>query len=215
MNGKLGDGRPLSASMAPQLTPVEVVGLTNVTDIAVGRNHTCAIVGGTERWCWGRNEHSQLGNEAAGSQSSVPVPVIGSTPKPPVVVTPPVVATPTLKPPVVTPKPAAPSILYSSSARRIGSSRTVTIATLVCPAGSTACTVTLPRTVTVTIKRKPYSFAVTAPRSVRAGRRASVRITLSRGAATRLQGRTATVKLGTTRKTVKQKITAPPPKRRR
>jgi hypothetical protein len=216
-NGKLGDGRPLNAAMPPQLTPVEVVGLTNVTAIAVGRSHTCAVVGAAERWCWGRNEHGQLGNEAAGSQSSVPVPVIGASPKPPVVVTPPVVVPP--KPPVVVaPKPVAPSILFSSSARKISSARTVTVATLVCPAG-TACKVSLPRSVTVTIKRKSFTFAVTAPKSVRAGRRASVTITLSRTAAKRLRGQVATVKLtitlGATRKTVRQKITAPAVKRRR
>jgi len=220
MNGKLGDGRPLNAAMPPQLTPVEVVGLTNVTDVAVGRGHTCALVGGTERWCWGSNQHGQLGNEAAGSQSSVPVPVIGSSPKPPVAPVPPVVPAPAPKPPVVvTPKPVAPSILVSSSARRISSARVVTVATLVCPAGA-ACKVTLPKTVAVRIKRKSFTFAVTAPRSVRAGRRASVTIKLSRTAAKRLRGKVATVKLtiglGATRTTVRQKITATaPPKQRR
>ncbi len=218
MNGRLGDGRALNASMPPQLTPVEVVGLTNVTDIAVGRNHTCAIVGNAERWCWGRNEHGQLGNEAAGSQSSVPVPVIGSSPKPPVVVviTPVVVPKPKPKLPVGgVPKSVAPSILFSSTARTINRARVVTVATLVCPVGA-ACKVTLPKTVTFKIKRKSYTFGVVAPKSVRPGRRASVTVKLSSKAAERLQGRVATVKLaitlGATRKTVKQKITAPAPR---
>lgn len=217
-NGRLGDGRPIVNSQGPQLTPVEVVGLSNVTAIAVGRSHTCAIVGATERWCWGRNEHGQLGNEAAGSQSSVPVPVIGSSPKPPVVVKPIVVVVPKPKPPVTKPAPksAAPQILSSSSARTINRRRVVTVATLVCPAG-TACKVTLPSTVTFKIKRKSFTFGVVAPKSVRAGRRAGVTVKLSSKAAKRLQGRVATVKLtiklASTTRTVKQKITAPAPRR--
>jgi hypothetical protein len=61
-----------------------------------------------------------------------------------------------------------------------------------------------------------FSLAVTAPRSVRAGRRVNVKVTPSRKAATRLRGETATVRttirLGTTTKSVAQKITAPAPK---
>ena len=133
-NGRLGDGRQIVNSAGYQLTPVKVVSLTNVTAIAVGRSHSCAIVGTAERWCWGRNEHGQLGNEAAGSETSVPVPVIGASPKPPVAPLPkpaPVVPKP---PVVVKPKPVAPQILVAGTTRTISRTRTAAIATLVCPA---------------------------------------------------------------------------------
>ena len=189
---------------------------TNVTAIATGARHTCAIVGASERWCWGSNQYGALGNEAVeGGQTSVPVRTLGSTPKaptPPPVVVPPVVKPPVVaKPPVA--KPAAPSITWSRRARKISRSRTVTIATLSCPASVTrGCAVRVGKTVSVTIKRKTYTLTVTAPKAVKAGRRASVVVKLSRSAAKRLKDRTATVRLsialGTTRKTASQKITA-------
>jgi alpha-tubulin suppressor-like RCC1 family protein len=216
-NGRLGDGRAIVNSQGPQLTPVKVVNLTNVTAIAVGRSHSCAIVRTAERWCWGSNDHGQLGNEAVGSQSSVPVPVIGASPKPPVVVKPVVVVPPKPKPPVTkpTPKVVAPQILVRNGTRTIGRTRTATIATLVCPAGwaGGSCKVTAGASVSVRIGRKFYSVSVTAPRSVRAGRNATVTVKLSRKAATKLRGKTATVRvmvrLGSTSKRVEQKITAP------
>ena len=217
-NGRLGEGRPIGNSLPLQLTPVEVIGLSNITAIGVGRSHTCAIVADKQRWCWGANDHGQLGNDTVSGSSSVPVPVIGSSPKPPVVVKPTVVVTPKPKPPVAkpTPKPAAPQILFSPSARTINRRRVVTVATLICPAGA-ACKVTLPTTVAFKIKRKSFTFGVAAPKLVRSGRRANVTVKLSSKAAKRLQGRVATVKLtiklGSTTKTVKQKITAPAPRR--
>jgi hypothetical protein len=166
----------------------------------------------------GSNDHGQLGNEAVGSQSSVPVPVVGASPKSPVVVPPkpaPVVPKPLV---VVKPKPVAPQILVASLTRTISRTRTATIATLVCPSGwaGGSCKVTAGKTVNVLIGRKLFTVAVTAPKSVRAGRRVNVTVKLSRKAAKRLRGKTATVRttirLGSTTKTVSQKITAPMPK---
>jgi alpha-tubulin suppressor-like RCC1 family protein len=215
-NGRLGDGRPINPGIGgTQGTPVQVSGLTNVTAIATGARHTCAIVGASERWCWGSNQFGALGNEAVeGGQTSVPVRTLGSTPKAPTpapVPKPPVVTPPVVKPPVV--KPVAPRITWSTRARKLSRSRTVTIATLSCPATATkACAVKLAKTVKVTIKRKTYTLTVTAPKSVKAGRKVSVTVKLSRSAAKRLKDRTATVRLsialGTTRTTVSQKITA-------
>jgi alpha-tubulin suppressor-like RCC1 family protein len=215
-NGRVGGGGAITPGGGDvALTPVQVVGISNVTDIAVGRSHTCAIVGTSERWCWGSNQYGSLGNEAAGGQTSVPVPVIGSAPKPPappvVVVKPPVVVVPRPTTPVV-PKAVAPSITWSSKVRRLSRTRTVTVATLSCPATApAACRVVAPTTATFRIGRKSYALAVTAPRSVRAGRRGSVSVKLSRKAAGRLSGRTATVRiavvLGATRKTTAQRIT--------
>jgi len=44
-------------------TPVQVIGLTDVTDIAAGRNHTVALKTDGTVWEWGANSFGQLGAE--------------------------------------------------------------------------------------------------------------------------------------------------------
>jgi hypothetical protein len=44
------------------LTPVEVVGLSGVTDIHTGAHHSCAVVAGGEVRCRGNNDWRQLGD---------------------------------------------------------------------------------------------------------------------------------------------------------
>jgi alpha-tubulin suppressor-like RCC1 family protein len=44
-----------------------------VTAVAVGIGHTCAVVNGGV-WCWGLNDHGQLGNAAA-TETWVPMAV--------------------------------------------------------------------------------------------------------------------------------------------
>ena len=64
--GQLGDG-----STGDRDTPVEVSGLIgNVTAIATGLRHTCAVTdaGGVE--CWGRNNWGQLGDESLNDRLS-------------------------------------------------------------------------------------------------------------------------------------------------
>jgi len=58
--------------------PVAVVGLTSdVSAIAAGYHHSCAIVGGGEKiWCWGGNGDGSLGNNSTNA-SMVPVEVVG------------------------------------------------------------------------------------------------------------------------------------------
>jgi hypothetical protein len=59
-------------------TPVTVPGITTATQVAVGRNHTCAVLtDGTVR-CWGDGTSGQLGNGSTVS-SSTPVQVSGIT----------------------------------------------------------------------------------------------------------------------------------------
>lgn len=71
--GQLGNGQ--SGSATPVTTPVDVVGLSaNVTDIAAGANHSCAIVGGSVK-CWGYNYYGQLGNGTSGTHDPYPSPV--------------------------------------------------------------------------------------------------------------------------------------------
>ena len=86
--GQLGNGVPWQPAGQSSSVPVAVVNLTGATSIATSGSHTCATVGGTQAWCWGSNQHGKLGNEAAGSGSTVPVAAIGSSPKPPPTPTP-------------------------------------------------------------------------------------------------------------------------------
>lgn len=62
-NGELGNG---SGSSAPYASPVQVVDatgpLTDVTDVAFGYSHGCAVRTGGTVFCWGRNYDGQLGD---------------------------------------------------------------------------------------------------------------------------------------------------------
>ncbi len=54
-------------------TPTQVAGLGNVTSVAPFRDHTCAVANG-EVWCWGSNNHGQLGTTTL-TESHTPVQV--------------------------------------------------------------------------------------------------------------------------------------------
>ena len=68
--GKLGNG---CTSGTVQI-PVQVPGLSGITDISSGNFHTCAIKNDGTAWCWGGNEAGQLGDETT-DDSLVPVQV--------------------------------------------------------------------------------------------------------------------------------------------
>ncbi len=71
-DGQLGDGTEEDST-----TPVEVVGLSSdARAIAVGMNHSCALLdtGGVQ--CWGSNTVGQLGSGSTGG-TSAPVAVVG------------------------------------------------------------------------------------------------------------------------------------------
>jgi alpha-tubulin suppressor-like RCC1 family protein/serine/threonine protein kinase len=51
-----------AGSHKPNPKPVEVRGLPDVTEIAAGDEHTCALARNGSVWCWGHNDHGQLGN---------------------------------------------------------------------------------------------------------------------------------------------------------
>ena len=68
-HGQVGDGM---VSSTPQLTPVEVTGLTGVTKIAAGWEYSLALRSDGTVWAWGRNAEGELGD---GSTADSPVPV--------------------------------------------------------------------------------------------------------------------------------------------
>ncbi|MEO7117859.1 MAG: hypothetical protein ABIZ34_02680, partial [Candidatus Limnocylindrales bacterium] len=69
LDGQLGDGTT-GDSNQQRLLPVQVhrgVGmLTNVTAITAGLYHTCALRTDATVWCWGYNEHGELGDGTTG-----------------------------------------------------------------------------------------------------------------------------------------------------
>jgi hypothetical protein len=74
--GQLGDG---TKSPSPSLTPVTVGGgLGNVTAIAAGIDHTCALLATGTVKCWGYNLYGQLG-DGTKNPSLTPVNVSGLT----------------------------------------------------------------------------------------------------------------------------------------
>lgn len=43
--------------------PVELKGVTNVSQLSLGEGHGCAVTGSGKLYCWGRNESGQVGND--------------------------------------------------------------------------------------------------------------------------------------------------------
>ena len=72
--GQLGN----SGTNTDSTTPVDVSGITTATSIALGEEHSCAVLTSGAVKCWGRNAYSQLGNEQLGTlRSTTPVVVDG------------------------------------------------------------------------------------------------------------------------------------------
>ncbi len=71
-NGQLGNG----TTGLHHITPVQVVGLSNIVAIAGGQSHSLAVAGDGTAWAWGDNSYGQLGDGTT-NNSSIPVPVVG------------------------------------------------------------------------------------------------------------------------------------------
>jgi hypothetical protein len=67
----LGNGTATASS-----TPVDVIGISTATAIAVGTFHSCALLASGQVQCWGANLFGQLGNGTT-TDSSTPVTVSG------------------------------------------------------------------------------------------------------------------------------------------
>lgn len=115
--------------------------------------------------------------------------------------TPPGFDLPTLgdPPPAGTSVPTVPrsAIRFASAPQRIRASGRVAVATLRCPAG-VSCRVTVRKRVRLRIAKRTFRARVVAPTRIRAGRRARVRLELTRAAHARLVGRTAKVRIRVT-----------------
>jgi hypothetical protein len=72
-NGQLGDGTKTDRNI-----PVQVSGLTGITAIAAGFNHSLALKSDGTVWAWGDNTYGQLSNAAA-ENSTIPIKVSGLT----------------------------------------------------------------------------------------------------------------------------------------
>jgi alpha-tubulin suppressor-like RCC1 family protein len=70
-SGQLGNGTTTSTTL-----PVQVPGLSNMTAVATGWNHTCALRNDGMVYCWGNNTYGQLG-DGTGTARLLPVQVPG------------------------------------------------------------------------------------------------------------------------------------------
>ncbi|HET7543435.1 MAG TPA: hypothetical protein VFK05_26360 [Polyangiaceae bacterium] len=73
---QLGDAEPGSAAICPDTSlvrrpPARVAGLHDVTQLAAGAYHTCALQADGTVWCWGNNRKGQLGD---GTTTTHPTP---------------------------------------------------------------------------------------------------------------------------------------------
>lgn len=78
-SGQLGDGIVPAADQYAWRPPGQVVGLTDVVEVARFSSHSCALRTDGTVWCWGSNSSGQLGAPLAGFNSAVPLRVEGLT----------------------------------------------------------------------------------------------------------------------------------------
>lgn len=89
---------------------------------------------------------------------------------------------------------AAAAVKAPKKLQRVGKARTARVGIIACRA-STRCRVVTPRRVRVKIGRRTFRARVIAPRAVRPGKRAWVRVKLTKRAAKALSGRRAVVRV--------------------
>ncbi len=135
------------------------------SSVAVSGGHSCATVG-PDFYCWGSNSGGQLGGGKIGGESGTPVKV--------------------LLPPKATIKGVAKAI-------KVNSSRTATIGTVDCPIGTGTCTVALPKTVTVKLKRVAYKLSITTLTTVAPNTTGQIIATVSKGLYKKLRGKSVGV----------------------
>lgn len=93
--------------------------------------------------------------------------------------------------PGVPPKAKRAAITLLKGTRHSDAFRRIALATLTCPAGGRSCVVTAPKRVTVRLAGTSHSLAVIVPKTIAAGKKASLRVQLAKAAARLLKGRSA------------------------
>ncbi|MBI5875088.1 MAG: hypothetical protein HZB81_04475 [Deltaproteobacteria bacterium] len=76
--GQLGDGTTETVWPYGKSTPVQVLGLTGITAVAVGDGHSLALKNDGTVWAWGYNWYGRLG-DGTNNSSNIPVHVLGLT----------------------------------------------------------------------------------------------------------------------------------------
>src|SRR5262249_4642128 len=71
MDGEYGDGSS-SPSVANYTPGARAMGISGATQLALGYNHTCALLGDGSVRCWGSGSYGQLGD---GTNQKRPTPV--------------------------------------------------------------------------------------------------------------------------------------------
>jgi alpha-tubulin suppressor-like RCC1 family protein len=66
-----------TGARSDRMVPVNVARIGDATAIAVAADHACVIRAGAKLWCWGRNEHGQVGDGTT-VERAVPVEVSSS-----------------------------------------------------------------------------------------------------------------------------------------
>ena len=69
----LGRGLPGQRNTGTRRSPGKVTGTQDWLDLGVGTNHACAITTANLAWCWGSNNHGELGDSTT-TASTTPVP---------------------------------------------------------------------------------------------------------------------------------------------
>jgi Htaa len=97
--------------------------------------------------------------------------------------------------PTTTTPVAAVKLSALPGVRSVSRGGAAEVAKLICPAGGTACKTSVPKRIAVKIGGKRFVVAVTAPKSVAAGKSATVRLHLSKAARLALGAKKAVAKL--------------------
>ena len=71
------DSVPANAAPCGSLAPLAVDGGLQFASVSVGTTHVCGVTTSAAAYCWGLNDHGQLGNGSE-DRMSVPVPVSGN-----------------------------------------------------------------------------------------------------------------------------------------
>ena len=75
-SGQLGDASSTGNSTVPvQVDTTNLPGDKIFKSISAGGSHSCGIATDNKAYCWGLNDHGQLGNGATGTNSNIPVAV--------------------------------------------------------------------------------------------------------------------------------------------